>query len=104
MCPISLRMYENGKKQAVLCSFWLINYQKLRVSLKRTEQDIHLRFFLGILFINFCCYLRRCEVVPVQNFGSHIRPQSPGLEFNVNLVILNILTVHAHTVYSNTNT
>jgi hypothetical protein len=34
------------KKQAVLCTFWLINQRKRRFSLKSTSQDVLTRSFL----------------------------------------------------------
>jgi hypothetical protein len=44
--PMPPEMYKNGKKRAVLCTFWLINCQKCCFSLKSTEQDILRRHFL----------------------------------------------------------
>jgi hypothetical protein len=40
-------------------------------------------------YINFKIlrYLRRCGVIPVQSFGSHIRPQPPGLGLKVSFKI-----------------
>jgi hypothetical protein len=36
-------------------------------------------FFEEYISFKIFCYLRHCRVIPVQNFGSHIRPQPPGL-------------------------
>jgi hypothetical protein len=37
------------------------------------------KFLRNTLFLKIFCYLRRCGVIPVQSFKSHIRPQPPGL-------------------------
>ncbi len=44
--PMPPKIYKNRKKQAVSCTFWLINCQKCRFSLKITQQDILPRCFL----------------------------------------------------------
>jgi hypothetical protein len=36
-------------------------------------------FFEEYINLNKFCYLRRCEVIPVQSFRSHIRPQPSKL-------------------------
>jgi hypothetical protein len=50
-------------------------------------------------YINFkkFCYLRHCGVIPVQSFGSHIHPQSPGfglrdLYFSGGCKYINVIT------------
>jgi hypothetical protein len=43
--PLLPRMYRNDEKRMVSHTFWLLNCQKRRFSLKSTEQDILLRRF-----------------------------------------------------------
>jgi hypothetical protein len=39
-------------------------------------------FFEEYIYFKIFCCLRHCGVIPVQSFGSHIRPQPPGLWLN----------------------
>ncbi len=36
-------------------------------------------FYEEYINLEMFCYLRRCGDIAVQSFGSHIRPQPPGL-------------------------
>ncbi len=59
--PMPPRMYENGKKPAIMRIFWLINCRKQCFSLKSTEQDILPRCFLrNALILFFLALLKSC--------------------------------------------
>jgi hypothetical protein len=77
--PMSPGMYENGKKWAVLRTFWLINCQKHRYLLKSILSRYTPETFFE-KYINFKIfrYLRHCGAMPVQSFGNYIRPKPPG--------------------------
>ncbi len=48
-------------------------------------------------YINFKIvhYLSHCKDIPVQSFGSHIRPQSSGLGLKVSTTLLSLQRLHS---------
>ncbi len=73
-------MYENGAKRLVNRTYWLKKRQKkdfftLKYWTKYTPET----FFEENINVEIFLKLRCGGVIPVQSFGSHIRPQLPGL-------------------------
>jgi hypothetical protein len=69
---------KTAKKRVVLRMFWLINRQNA-VFCSKVLNKIYSRDFFEE-YMNFeTHYLSHCRVIPLQNFGSHIRPQPHGL-------------------------
>ncbi len=70
------------KKQAVSRTFWPVNRQKCSFRSKVFNKIYSREFFEE--YTNFeGHYLSRCRDIPLQSFGSHIRPQPHGLGLNV---------------------
>jgi hypothetical protein len=72
-------IYENGKKQAVSRTFWLVNSRTPFFAQKYFTRYTPEMFFEEYINFKIVHNLSHCGVIPVQSFGSHIRPQSHGL-------------------------
>jgi hypothetical protein len=73
-------MYENSAKTAGLPHVMTLKTPKTRFLKLKVLNKIYSRHFFEdyINFKNFR-YLRRCGVIPVLSFGSHMRPKPPRL-------------------------
>ncbi len=75
-----LKYMKMAKKQVVSHLFWPINHRKRRFSLKSTYLTKYTQEMFFEKYVNFQNhYLSHCGLIPVQSFGSHIRPQPHGL-------------------------
>ncbi len=82
-----LGMYKNGTKTASFLHIFTLHYIFTSKSLKPLfftyVKVLHKytpkKFFEGNINFKIFQYLRRCGVIPVQGFGSHMHPQPPGL-------------------------
>ncbi len=76
--PMPAEIYENGKKTGGFLQLLAYRLPKTLFS----AQKYLIRYTPEMFFeeyINFkiCHYLSCCGVIPVQSFGSHIRPRRP---------------------------
>ncbi len=79
--PLPPGLYKNGENTGGFTHFWLLNCRKRRFSFKSTLLDIFPRRFLRNTLIVRFLVTSGILVISVQSFGSHIRPQAPGLGF-----------------------
>jgi hypothetical protein len=71
-------MYDNDDKQAVLCTFWLINRHNT-VFWSKVLYKICPKVFFEEYMILKIFVTEGCGFIPVQSFESHIHPQPPRL-------------------------
>ncbi len=75
---------KTAQKRPVSPTYWLKKCQNAILNYNYLTKYTPKTFFEEYInFTNFC-YLRRCGVIPGQSFGSHIRPQLPGLGLKAN--------------------
>jgi hypothetical protein len=78
--PMPPGMYENGNKKTVVShTFFSKSLKTLFFTQKYLTRYTPGTFLRNTLVLQiFVTYVKHCEVIPVQSFGSHVRPQLPG--------------------------
>jgi hypothetical protein len=93
--PCPLGIYKNGQFPTLTD---LKDAKNILFYLKVLNNYTPKTFYEEYINFKIFCNLRRYGVIPVQNFGSHIYPQSPGLGLTLSLTTFFVSLVSLHYV------
>jgi hypothetical protein len=85
LTPIPAEIHKNGAKNKRFSSIIVLKIVENAIFYAKVLNKIFQNVFEEYMTFKMFCYLRQYGVIPVQSFGSHIRPQPSGLGLIITL-------------------